>query len=111
MELSLASRTEGPWSVVEVRGEVDLATAPQLRESVLDLIDDGSHQIVVDLRGVDFMDSSGLGVLMTALKRLREYNGDLALVCREGPVLKVLSITGLDRVFPIYHDVAEATAS
>jgi anti-sigma B factor antagonist len=78
---------------------------------VLDLIQNGSHQVVVDLRGVEFMDSTGLGVLVGALKRLREQEGDLALVCTEGPVLKILTLTGLDRVFPIHRDVAEATGS
>ena len=102
---------EGRWSVLEVGGEIDLATAPQLREAVLDLIQNGSHLVVVDLRGVEFMDSTGLGVLVGALKRLREQEGDLALVCTEGPVLKILALTGLDRVFPIHRDVAEATGS
>jgi anti-sigma B factor antagonist len=94
-----------------VSGEIDLATAPQLREAVLDLIQNGSYQVLVDLRGVEFMDSTGLGVLVGALKRLREQEGDLALVCTEGPVLKILTLTGLDRVFPIHRDVAEATGS
>ncbi len=92
-------------------GEIDLATAAQLREAVLDLIQNGSRQVVVDLRGVEFMDSTGLGVLVGALKRLREQEGDLVLVCTEGPVLKILTLTGLDRVFPIHRDVAEATGS
>jgi anti-sigma B factor antagonist len=111
IQLQLTPRTEGRWSVLEVGGEIDLATAPQLREAVLDLIQNGSHQVLVDLRGVEFMDSTGLGVLVGALKRLREQEGDLALVCTEGPVLKILTLTGLDRVFPIHRDVAEATGS
>ncbi|MGH8936189.1 MAG: STAS domain-containing protein [Acidimicrobiia bacterium] len=111
MQLQLTPRTEGRWSVLEVGGEIDLATAAQLREAVLDLIQNGSRQVVVDLRGVEFMDSTGLGVLVGALKRLREQEGDLVLVCTEGPVLKILTLTGLDRVFPIHRDVAEATGS
>ena len=92
-------------------GEIDLATAPQLREAVLDLIQNGSHQVLVDLRGVEFMDSTGLGVLVGALKRLKEKDGELALVCTQGTVLRVLTVTGLNKVFAIYDSVQQATGA
>lgn len=92
-------------------GEVDLATAPQLREALLHEAEEGTQNILVDLREVEFLDSSGLGVLVGVLKRMRERGGELALACSEGPVLKVLTITGLDRVFPIHEEPASAIRS
>jgi anti-sigma B factor antagonist len=111
IDLVLESRTESGWGVLEVKGEVDLYTSPQLRDNVTEMIEQGQGRIIIDLTDVGFMDSSGLGVLVTALKRVRERDGSLALVCPEGSVHKVLTITGLDRVFPISGSVAEATAS
>jgi anti-sigma B factor antagonist len=95
IELRLDTRQDGTWAILEVAGEVDLFTAPSLRERIVQLIEEGNRQILVDLTQVGFMDSSGLGVL----------------VCREGPTLKVLAITGLDRVFPIYASVDDAVGS
>jgi anti-sigma B factor antagonist len=111
IDLLLDSTTEGAWAVLSVKGDVDIYTAPRLRERIIQLADDGQHQIVVDLQGVEFMDSTGLSVLVAGLKRLKENDGVLALVVTREPVLRILTITGLDRVFPIYEDVATATAS
>src|SRR5207247_8076321 len=69
IDLGLESGTSGDWAILEVKGEVDLYTSPQLREGLAALIDRGERQILVDLTGVDFMDSSGLGVLVASLKR------------------------------------------
>ncbi|MGH2725236.1 MAG: STAS domain-containing protein [Actinomycetota bacterium] len=109
--LLVESRESGDWSVVEVKGEVDLYTAPQLREELTGLAEGGRTRIVVDLAGVDFLDSTGLGVLIVGLKRCREQDGALALVGPTEPVQKVLSITGLDKVFPIHGSVEQATGS
>jgi anti-sigma B factor antagonist len=111
IDLVLESRTESGWGVLAVKGEVDLYTSPQLKDKVTEMIEQGQSRLVIDLADVGFMDSSGLGVLVTALKRARERDGSLALVCPEGSVHKVLTITGLDRVFPIHQSVTEATAS
>jgi anti-sigma B factor antagonist len=108
VDLQIDARTEGEWRVLDVRGEVDLYTSPQLRESIDREVGSGTPKVLVDLTGVSFMDSSGLGVLVGSLKRSRERGGELALVCTEGSVLKVLTITGLDRVFPIHASVADA---
>ena len=75
------------------------------------VIEGGADRVVVDLADVSFMDSSGLGVLIGALRRLRELGGHLALVCGEGPVRRVLAITGLDRLFPVHGSVERAMAS
>ncbi|MGH2530000.1 MAG: STAS domain-containing protein [Actinomycetota bacterium] len=109
VDLALESRNENGWDVLQVRGEVDLYTSPQLRDGITELLDQGANRIVIDLSGIEFMDSTGLGVLVVGLKRAKERNGEFALVCREGSVQKILSITGLDRVFSIHGSVAEVT--
>jgi anti-sigma B factor antagonist len=109
-DLLLQTREMGDWTVVDVEGEVDLYTAPRLKDVVSDLAAGGRNHIAVELGGVEFMDSTGLGVLISGLKRCREGGGDLALVGPTEPVRKVLSITGLDKVFPIHQTTAEATA-
>jgi anti-sigma B factor antagonist len=111
MELSLTTRTVGKHTVLEVGGEVDVYTAPRLRERLLELVDGGARNVVVDLGGVDFLDSTGLGVLVGALKRLRAAGGTFALVCAKEPLLKIFRITALDQVFPIYPTVEAATGS
>jgi anti-sigma B factor antagonist len=99
------------WAVLAVSGEVDVATAPRLRERLIELVNSGRHRIVVDLSGVDFLDSTGLGVLVGALKRVRTHDGELALVCAEPRILKVFEITGLTKVFTMFGSVDEAVAA
>jgi anti-sigma B factor antagonist len=88
-----------------VEGEVDLSTAHSLRARVDQLIHEGARRLVVDL------ERSGLSALVTARKRIQEVDGEIAIVCRQDSVLKVFTVTGLDRVFRIADSVAEATAS
>jgi anti-sigma B factor antagonist len=107
MDLSLDNRAAGQRMVVDVGGEIDVYTAPKLREQLVDLINAGHYEIVVNLEGVDFLDSTGLGVLVGALKRVRAHGGSLRLVCRQERLLKIFRITGLAKVFPIY-DTADA---
>ena len=111
MDLRLELSEQAGWSVLLVGGEVDVATAPRLREQLIKLVNDQRFQIVVDLGGVDFIDSTGLGVLIGALKRVRTHGGDLGLVCTERRILKVFEITGLDHVFTIHETVDAAVAS
>jgi anti-anti-sigma factor len=86
MELGLeVDDSRRPYTVLAVKGEVDVYTAPRLREKLVELVSQGKHQIVVDLEGVDFLDSTGLGVLVGGLKRLRSHDGDLTLVCTKDP--------------------------
>ena len=111
MELGLeVDDSHPPYTVLAVKGEVDVYTAPRLREKLVELVSQGNHQIVVDLEGVDFLDSTGLGVLVGGLKRLRSHEGDLSLVCTLHRILKVFEITGLTKVFAI-HDSVEAAVS
>lgn len=95
-------------AVLRIGGEVDVYSAPQLREHVIQLAADGIWHIVADLRDVEFLDSTGLGALVGSLKRLREQDGSLELVTRAGRISKLISITGLDRVFAPHHSVPDA---
>ena len=97
--------------VVEVGGEVDLYSAPELKEHVLTAIDRGRTKIVVDLTNATFIDSTTLGVLVGARKRLREHDGALAVVCADDDKLGLFEMTGLDRVFSIHADRAAALAA
>jgi len=110
MELSLSTRTVGDHTVLQVGGEVDVYTAPRLRERLIELVDGGAHRVIVDLGTVEFLDSTGLGVLVGAHKRLRAVGGRLALVCTREPLLKIFRITALDQVFPLYDSVEAASA-
>ncbi len=107
MELGLDVIASDEATVLAVRGEVDVYTAPKLREKLVELVAQGRHTIVVDLEGVDFLDSTGLGVLVGGLKRARSHDGDLVLVCTHQRIIKVFEITGLTKVFTI-HDSREA---
>ena len=111
MDIEIDSRPVGDWSVVDVKGEVDVYTAPKLREKIVDLVNQGSTQLVVNLEGVEFLDSTGLGVLVGGLKRVKSHDGTLALVCTKPKILKVFSITGLSKVFPIYDTVPQAASA
>jgi anti-sigma B factor antagonist len=102
MELNLETRLHDGWTILRVGGELDLHTSPVLQERLAQLLDQGVTRIALDLEDVGFMDSSSLGVLVTALKRLREREGDLALVGVNGSPLKVLSLTGIDRLLTLY---------
>ena len=94
--------------VLAVGGEIDVYTAPQLRQRLIELADEGKSLIVEQ---VDFLDSTGLGVLVGGLKRARAQDGLLNLVCTQERILKIFRITGLEKVFGIHATVDEAVAA
>ncbi len=95
-------------AVLQVAGEIDLYTAQKLRQRVGDLIDDGTLHIIADLRGVDFLDSTGLGVLVGSLRRLRIREGSLTLVAEGEKIMDIFQLTGLTRVFAFHASVPDA---
>jgi len=107
MELLVTSRRRGEITIVEVSGEVDVYSASVLREKLAGLIDANHTDLVVDLTGVGFLDSTGLGVLVGALKKVRGFGGRLQLIIDQEKVMKVFRITALTQVFTI-HDTLEA---
>jgi anti-sigma B factor antagonist len=110
MELSLATRTVAAHTVLEVVGEVDVYTAPKLRDRLTELLEAGERAVVVDLGRVDFLDSTGLGVLVGGLRKARNLGGSFGVVCGQEALLKVFRITALDQVLPLYPSVEAAIA-
>lgn len=111
MDLTLATRDLDGRVVIEVAGEIDVYTAPKLRDRLSDLVAEGAHELIIDMEGVEFLDSTGLGVLVGGLKKVRSHNGSLALVCTQERLLKIFQITGLSKVFAIHDSVETALAS
>lgn len=107
MDLTLSTRVVAGRAIVAVGGEIDVYTAPKLRDTITELVADGSYQIVVDMTEVEFLDSTGLGVLVGGLKKVRAHDGALELVCNNDRLLKIFKITGLAKVFVI-HDSVDA---
>ena len=111
MNLKLGHYATDGIEVIDVQGEIDIYTAPRLRELLINLVSTGSYQLVVNLDKVGFLDSAGLGVLVGGLRRVRAHNGSLDLVCTQQPILKIFRITGLTEVFGIYETVDQAIAA
>jgi anti-sigma B factor antagonist len=93
--------TDGSVAVVRVAGELDVLGVPLLREGLKSLAEQGIHRVIVDLAELDFVDSTGLGVLIGGLKRMRESDGDLVLKDLRPRVARVFEIAGLDQVFTV----------
>lgn len=108
MELGLVVRQQDGWAVLSVSGEIDMATAPGLRERLHGLLAEETQKLVVDLDDVGFLDSTALGVLVGALKRARSEGGDVRIVCTQPRVRKVFEITRLDSAFDLFDSVDEA---
>jgi anti-sigma B factor antagonist len=94
--------------VIALAGEVDLYTAPEFKQQLLEVVGQGGKEVVVDLSDTTFIDSTTLGVLVGGVKRLRPNGGQLSLVCSDRNITKIFEITGLDKVFPIYATRNEA---
>ncbi|MBA4860902.1 STAS domain-containing protein [Streptomyces sp. PSKA54] len=107
----ISHRDENDWTVVEIHGEVDVYTVPQIRDHVVGRIDEGRRRIILDLRRVTFIDSTGLGVFVGILKRIRERDGELRLVIASQTVRKIFDLTSLYGVFPIYDSLDAALTS
>jgi anti-sigma B factor antagonist len=97
--------------VISLAGEVDLYTAPEFKQQLLEVIGQGGKQVIVDFSDTTFIDSTTLGVLVGGVKRLRTNEGQLSLVCSDRNITKIFEITGLDRVFTIYPTRAEAVTN
>jgi anti-sigma B factor antagonist len=111
VELSVERHTGDELPVVHVSGEVDVHSAPQLREGVAAELDTATRGVVVDLTHVSFLDSTGLGALVAVRTAAGERGLALPVVCTTERILKLFTITGLDGVFAIHQDVAAAAAS
>ena len=103
--------TRPPYTVVAVTGEIDVSTSPHLRDMILELLEHQRRRLVIDLDGIDFLDSTGLGILVGASKRLRAVGGTLTLVCSQPRILRTFKVTNLERVFNVRPSVEAATSN
>ena len=97
-------------ALISLAGEVDLYTAPEFKQQLLEVIGQGGKEVIVDFTDTTFIDSTTLGVLVGGVKRLRTNDGQLSLVCNDRNITKIFEITGLDRVFTIYLTRDEAVS-
>lgn len=108
MDLSLETRQAGDITVVAVGGEIDVYTAPKLRDRVTELVGGGNYHLMIDMEQVEFLDSTGLGVLVGGLKKVRAHDGAMEIICSQERLLKIFRITGLAKVFTIHSSEAAA---
>ena len=103
MELNVSSRSHGDYAIVIAAGEIDLYTAPRLHSELAAVIASAAPEsrIIVDMSGVEFCDSTGMNVLLSCLRQVRERGGELELAAPRPAVMKILQVTGLDSVFTI----------
>ena len=111
VDLTLETRDVDGRTIVAVGGEIDVYTAPRLRETIVTAVEAGHNRLIIDVQQVQFLDSTGLGVLVGALKRVRAEGGSLDIVCTQERILKIFEITGLDKVFGLHGSVDEARAA
>ena len=111
VDLKLGHYTKDGIEVIDVAGTIDISTAPRLRELLIDLVSTDNYQLIVNMDQVEFLDSTGLGVLVGGLKRVRAHDGSLDLVCTQERILKIFRITGLTKVFGIHETVDQAIAA
>jgi anti-sigma B factor antagonist len=111
VDLKLGHYARDGFEVVDVQGEIDISTAPRLRALLIELVGKNNYHLVVNLEKVGFLDSTGLGVLVGGLRRVRAHDGSLDLVCTQERILKSFKITGLAKVFGIYETADQAIAA
>ena len=111
MNLIINSRKKSETSIVlNIEGEVDVYTSPQLKQEIVNVSKSGVKHLAINLAKVEYLDSTGLGVLIGGLKRFREVGGNLILIGPNMRIVRIFEITGLDKIFDIYQTEDEASA-
>jgi anti-sigma B factor antagonist len=111
VEISISRTTAGNVPIVAVTGEVDVYSAPALKDKITELIESGDRTLIVDLGSVAFLDSTGLGALVEARTATTEAGGAMPVVCDQERILKLFTITGLDHVFTLHPSIGDAVAA
>lgn len=111
VEISVSRTKAGDIPIVAVSGEVDVYSAPALKDNITELLQSGVTTLIVDLSGVAFLDSTGLGALVEARAATSDAGGSLPIVCSQERILKLFTITGLDGVFTIHPTIGDAVAA
>ena len=106
MDLTIAVDADGTTRIIRMEGSCDLATAPRLRQTLQPLVPPEVNEVVLDVSALEFIDSTGLGVVLGAMRRLREGGGTLRIAGANGIVRRVLEITDLDKVIPLADTAA-----
>ena len=102
LDFDIQVHQTGRYTVLSVAGDLDVLTAATVRERLLELIESGHINLLIDLRPTEFLDSSGLSALVSGVKRVRVQGGDLALICPPGNVRRLIEVVALDQVFTLY---------
>ena len=111
MILKVSPRSVDGTQVLDLEGEVDVYTAPLLRQAIVDLVDGGAKHVLINLERVDYLDSTGLGILIGGVKRLKEQGGALRLVGPSARITRIFEITGLNKIFDVYATEQDALAA
>jgi anti-sigma B factor antagonist len=97
--------------MISVQGELDLFTSPELKTKINDTIDEGTRELIVDLSDTAFLDSTGLGVLLAAFKRMRSCEGEIVIVDSRNNVLKTFKVAGVEQILTIVGSYDQANAA
>jgi anti-sigma B factor antagonist len=108
MMLKIKTRTKSNAIIIEIEGEVDLYSSPQVRKTIIDLTQQKKPALLINLEAVPYMDSSGVATLVEGLQRMKEYGGKLCIYNLQGTVRDVFELSRLDKVFNIFDNETEA---
>jgi anti-sigma B factor antagonist len=111
MQLNVETRIDGDLGVIEAMGEIDMASAGMLRQAVTDLLGKGVSRLVLDMTTVTFIDSTGLGILVGARKKLQHLQGSFSVVCQSPRILRLFNITGLAAALSVYETYDDAVGA
>jgi len=111
LDIKIVTKEVKKAHIIEVQGEIDVYTSPRVKETINELIEKEQYNLIINLEDVRYIDSTGLGVLIGALKKVREHNGSINLICTNPQIKKIFNITGLVKIFGIYKNQEEAISS
>lgn len=110
-DLHVSTSSRGSWTVVRAEGEIDIASVDTLESEIARVVEDGQTRVAVELSPVSFMDSTGLRALISSHHQLAERGGELALVVSDGPVRRLLEVSGLVGNLPVYPTLEDLDGS